>query len=376
MGRQSVYMESRQFKSFPLKRRNGEGKGNACSQTGSSVSEDFSEEERDSLWKLGDWYCTCSDDFSTSARYNSRWTAWMVSVPLDVTHHPTHVVLDLGSTQSIGWRKAIGRFQKYALSHDIRTEFCLCNKPIKFCQLWDNVVGQVSFSDKTTMWCRIWVLHLNWIQKKLRSHVQLLACTLPKSNIPQMGHIVLDLTSFAYQPESRERLARPTKHVTYAMSKRKSPYPARVQEFDDDEDDKPLVRPDHIAVSEDDKPLVQLTSVLKRESSALRRVPTPSRRRKRPPVWRDPSVTLEQDFQEPRVSDQKKSRAWAKIQMVKLFRTLSTSCQMFATWRTLTWNTTTCPPRSSRKGQLTWTPWNVSWLLPACGEDVLVLQLS
>ena len=34
---------------------------------------------------------------------------------------------------------------------------------------------------------------------------------------------------------------------------------------------------------------------LKRESSAIRRVPTPVRRRKGPPVWRDPSAALEQD---------------------------------------------------------------------------------
>ena len=33
----------------------------------------------------------------------------------------------------------------------------------------------------------------------------------------------------------------------------------------------------------------------KHESFAIRRVPTPLRRRKEPPVWRDPSATLEQD---------------------------------------------------------------------------------
>ena len=76
-------------------------------------------------------------------------------------------------------------------------------------------------------------------------------------------------------------------------------YPARVQELDDDEDDRPLVRSDHTSVSEeedeDDKPLVQPTSVLKRESSAKRSVPTPLRRRKGPPIWQYPSATLEQD---------------------------------------------------------------------------------
>ena len=117
-----------------------------------------------------------------------------------------------------------------------------------------------------------------------------------------MGHIALVLTSLAYQPKSRERSDRLTKHVTFALSQRKSAYPARAQELDDDEDDKPLVRPDRTTVSEkeeeDDNPQVQPASkekVLKRESSAIRRVPTPLRRRKGPPVWRDPSATLEQD---------------------------------------------------------------------------------
>ena len=94
-----------------------------------------------------------------------------------------------------------------------------------------------------------------------------------------MGHIALDLTSLAYQPKSRERSSRPAKHVIFALSQRKSAYPARVQKLDDDEDDKPLVRPGCTTVSdeedEDDKPQVQPPSALKRGSSAIRRVPTP-----------------------------------------------------------------------------------------------------
>ena len=98
-----------------------------------------------------------------------------------------------------------------------------------------------------------------------------------------MGHIVLDLTSLAYQSKLRERSARQRKHVTFALSQRKSAYPARVQKLDDDEDDKPSVQP---------------TTVLKRESSAIRSDPTPLRRRKAPSVWRDSSATLEQDASE------------------------------------------------------------------------------
>ena len=79
-------------------------------------------------------------------------------------------------------------------------------------------------------------------------------------------------------------------------------YPVHSPELDEDDDVKPLVRPDRTAVSEDedDKPLEQPASRKesveeKRESAAERRVPAQSRRRKGPPVWRDPSTTLEQD---------------------------------------------------------------------------------
>ena len=82
----------------------------------------------------------------------------------------------------------------------------------------------------------------------------------------------------------------------------KSAYPAHTRELDEDEDDKPLVCPDRIAVSEDedDKPLVQPTSRKeiveeKRESVEKSKVPAQVRRRKGPPVWQDPSTTLEQD---------------------------------------------------------------------------------
>ena len=97
------------------------------------------------------------------------------------------------------------------------------------------------------------------------------------------------------------------------------------EKLDEDEDDKPLVRPDRIAVSEDedDKLLVQPTSRKEwveetRETVERSKVPAQVRRRKGPPVWQDPSTTLEQMCQETRVSDQKKSRFGAEILTVKL----------------------------------------------------------
>ena len=55
-------------------------------------------------------------------------TAWMASVPMNLANHPTHVVLDLGCTRSIGSRAVFRRFQKHALYYGITTELCSCNK--------------------------------------------------------------------------------------------------------------------------------------------------------------------------------------------------------------------------------------------------------
>ena len=39
---------------------------------------------------------------------------------------------------------------------------------------------------------------------------------------PTMGHIVLDLTSLAYQPKKRERSVHPKRHVTFAPAEQKT----------------------------------------------------------------------------------------------------------------------------------------------------------
>ena len=106
--------KSRPFKSRLLERRkeegkeNAEGKEKANSHKESSVSEFFSEEDRDNLWKLSD-YSNCSDDSGSACRgtaewHNSRYTAWMTSVLLGLAYHPTYVVLDLW-LDTIDWIK-------------------------------------------------------------------------------------------------------------------------------------------------------------------------------------------------------------------------------------------------------------------------------
>ena len=54
-----------------------------------------------------------------------------------------------------------------------------------------------------------------------------------------VGRIVLDLTSLAFQPKSRERSPQAKKHVTFALSEQKSAYPAHTRELDEDDADKP-----------------------------------------------------------------------------------------------------------------------------------------
>ena len=85
-------------------------------------------------WESDDWYSSFTDDSSTSttARCNSRHFAWTSSISLDLAHHPTHVVLDLGCIRSIGSKKSIRRLKKCALYHGIKKEFCPYNKSFVF----------------------------------------------------------------------------------------------------------------------------------------------------------------------------------------------------------------------------------------------------
>ena len=139
-----------------------------------------------------------------------------------------------------------------------------------------------------------------------------------------MGHIVLDLTSLAHEPKFREQFAYLERPVTSALSEQKIAYPADTRELDEDEDDQPLVRSDCNASSgdEDYKPLVQTVPIKepmeeRRHSAAGRRIPVQVRKRKGPPVWQDPSATLETDVSG-NSRDQKKSRFREISQMVKL----------------------------------------------------------
>ena len=101
------------------------GKEGVYPQSGLSAWETHREEGYSHVWESDDRYFSLTDDSSTSA---TRWscsrahTAWMASAPLNLANHPTHVVLDLGCTRSVGSTAAIKKVPETCVEkrHDDR----------------------------------------------------------------------------------------------------------------------------------------------------------------------------------------------------------------------------------------------------------------
>ena len=83
-----------------------------------SASETLSEAGYDRACESDDWSSSHWTDHSWTP--DAGWfctkthTAWMSATLLNLVNHPTHVILDLGCTRSIGSRAAIERFKKHA----------------------------------------------------------------------------------------------------------------------------------------------------------------------------------------------------------------------------------------------------------------------
>ena len=126
---------------------------------------------------------------------------------------------------------------------------------------------------------------------------------------------MLHMTSHTYQPttKSSDRLGKPKRHLTFAISERKPSCTAHTQPISEDEDDGPLVQPYYAVVSddEDNQPLVQPASRQKPTEKQRHTAvddgglaplvpPRPSpvgplRKRKGPPTKQVPTATLEQE---------------------------------------------------------------------------------
>ena len=151
----------------------------------------------------------------------------MVATPLNLASHPTHVVLDLGCTQSIGSRAAIERFKKRARYHGITTEFCRCNESFVFANsetetCMDSCI--IHFPTAPPCSTKVDVLETGDVPilfslpqtENLGTTIDLdpkrdkITCPAfglysSPAEHSTMGHIVLELTSLAYQPTTKSR---------------------------------------------------------------------------------------------------------------------------------------------------------------------------
>ena len=116
------------------RRKDQERKGEEWNfpQSGFSASETPNEEGYGQAWASDDWSAShWTDDSWTPDAVSfctKAHTAWMVATSMNLANHPTHVVLDLGCTRSIGSRTAIERFFQNAWYCGTTMEFCLCSK--------------------------------------------------------------------------------------------------------------------------------------------------------------------------------------------------------------------------------------------------------
>ena len=72
------------------------------------------------------------DGWSSRHWTDDSWTPDAVATPSNLANHPTHAVLDLGCTRSIGSRSAIERYKKHEWYHGMTTEFCCCSESFVF----------------------------------------------------------------------------------------------------------------------------------------------------------------------------------------------------------------------------------------------------
>ena len=112
-------------------------------------------------------------------------------------------VLDLGCTRSIRLRAAINRFQKHAWFMALRQNFALAISPLCSPTVRQRPVGRVVLF--------IFRQHLHLLPESKVDKIRCPSFGLysSPSESSTIGHIVLDLTSLAYQPKLRERSVHP-----------------------------------------------------------------------------------------------------------------------------------------------------------------------
>ena len=168
--------------------------------------------------------------------------AWMAAIPLNLSNHPTHVVLVWAAHDQLDQERQSEDSRKHAMHCGINTEFCPCNTSFVFANsemetCWESCI--IHFPTKPPCSTRVDVLETGNVpilfslpqMKNLGMTNELdpkgdkITCQafgLHSSPVEYsaMGHIVLDLTSLAYHPTSRERSVQPKRHVTFALTEK------------------------------------------------------------------------------------------------------------------------------------------------------------
>ena len=255
------------------KYQKGKGKEDAHPQSTLSASEAPEKEGNSHAWESDDWSASQWPDSSwtpAAGWYSTKaHTAWMAVHSLNLVHHLTRVVLDLGCTRSIGSRSAIERFQKHSWHYGITTEICRCNTSSMFAKSetetclesciihfpttppCSTIVDELETSDVPFVFSLHQMRNLGTTIKLGPQGDKIICAAFGLFSFVEenfiMEHIVWDMTSLKHQPtaKSSDRPGHPRRHVTFAMSERKPAYPAHAPDMheDEDEDDKPLARP-------------------------------------------------------------------------------------------------------------------------------------
>ena len=218
---------------------------------------------------------------------------------MNLANHPTRIVLDLGCTRSIGSRTAIERFKKHARYYGIAMEFCRCNESFVFANSETGTCKESS------------IIHFPTIpQCSTKVNV------LETSDVPILFSLSqvknLGITN-ELDPKGDEKLHFQLLVCIPLQLSTPQCYPAHAPDMDEDEDehDKPLVRP-----ASRKEPAKEKRDLDTDDEDLLPLVPprpppvAPVRKRKGPPVWQDPAA-----------SEQKIPQFGAEKQKVKPYAT-------------------------------------------------------
>ena len=163
----------------------------------------------------------------------------MAAIPLNLFNHQTHVVLVWAAHDQLDQERQSEDSRKHAMYYGITTEFCLCNKSFVFANsemetCWESCI--IHFPTKPPCSTRVDVLETGNVpilfslpQMKNLGMTNELDPKGDKITCQAFGlhsspaeysamDIVLDLTSLAYHPKSRERSVQPKRHVTFNLT--------------------------------------------------------------------------------------------------------------------------------------------------------------